>query len=84
MDTILFTSKGEETRFNALKREHKENFERTEMEREAECALKGTEFTPQDYEPISDDVVLATIRAGWRSPLDKAFERKSKKEGWNK
>lgn len=63
---------------NEQQREH----EREELAKAADARLRGEAYEPQQFAGIDEAIALDAVRRGWKSPLDKAFERKARKEGW--
>lgn len=70
----------EQQRVNAFKFEHKMKWDAEQVQKQSEAYHNGKEFTPTDYVEVSDEDALAAVRAGWKSELDKRFEKKFKRE----
>lgn len=63
---------------NEQRREH----EFAEAQRAAAAKNKGEEYVEKAFEGIADEVALDAVRRGWKSQLEKRFERKARMEGW--
>lgn len=70
----------EQKKVNSYKIEHKMNFEREQFHLESQAERKGEAFTPAEYVEPNDEEILALVRAGWKSGLDRAFEKKFARE----
>lgn len=79
MELIVMTSE-EQEKVNSFKTEHKMKWEKEQHLLEMEAEYKGETFTPGEYKEVSDADALAAVRAGWKSFLDKQFEKKWKRE----
>ena len=79
MESVVMTSE-EREKVESFKNECKRNWEREQYLLEAEAESKGETFTPVEYKEVSDADALAVVRAGWKSELDKQFEKKFKRE----
>lgn len=79
MESVVMTNQ-EEKKVETFKIEHKMNWEREQFLLEVEAERKGETFTPGTYQEVSDADALAAVRAGWKSELDKLFEKKFKRE----
>lgn len=79
MESVVMTSE-EQKKVNSFKIEHKMKWEREQYLLKVEAEHKGETFTPGEYKEVSDADALAAVRAGWKSELDKAFEKKWKRE----
>ena len=75
MESVVMTSE-EGKKVRSFKNEHKTNWEREQFLLEVDAEHRGETFTPSQYVEVSDADALAAVRAGWKSGLDKAFERK--------
>ena len=72
----VFMTNDEQKKVNAFKSEHKMNWESQQRQLEIEANHKGESFTPTEYVEVSDENALSAIRNGWKSGLDKRFEKK--------
>ena len=79
MESVVMTTQ-EEKKVESFKIEHKMKWEREQYFLEVEAERKGEAFTPGTYQEVSDADALAAVRAGWKSELDKRFEKKFKRE----
>ena len=79
MESVLMTSE-ERKRVESFRTEHKTNWEREQYLLEVAADRRGESFTPGTYQEVSDADALAAVRAGWKSGLEKAFEKKFKRE----
>lgn len=79
MESLVMTNQ-EEKKVESFKIEHKMNWEREQFLLEAEAERKGETFTPGTYQEVIDADALAAVRAGWKSELDKQFEKKFERE----
>ena len=75
-----FMTSEEKKKVESFKIEHKMNFEREQYNLEAEAERKGEAFTPAEYQEPNVEDILAAVRAGWKSELDKRFEKKFERE----
>ena len=66
----------EQQKVNAFKAEHKMKWNAEQAQKKSEAYHNGKEFTPTDYVEVSDEDALAAVRAGWKSGLEKRFEKK--------
>ena len=76
----VYLSEKEQQQMSAFKWEHKMNFQREQILLENEAKQKGENFVPSQYVEVSDETALAAVRAGWKSGLDKQFDKKRKRE----
>ena len=76
----VFMTTEEQEKVESLKRTNRLNWDLEQKRLEADAERKGEAFTPGVYEEVSDADALAAVRAGWRSELDRAFEKKFKRE----
>lgn len=83
MERVICSSE-ERAKIAAFKREAKMEFEREETLNQLAAERMGQTYEPKTFEDINDADALAAVRAGWKSRLEKAFERKGRKEGWKK
>jgi len=79
MESVVMTSE-EREKVESFKNEYKRNWEREQYLLEAVAERKGETFTPVEYREVSDADALAAVRAGWKSELDKVFEKKWERE----
>ena len=79
MESVIMTSE-EREKVESFKNECKRNWEREQFLLESEAERTGQPFTPGTYKEVSDADALAAVRAGWKSELDKAFEKKWERE----
>ena len=70
----------ERKKVNTFKKEHRLKFESEQQRLKSEAKRKGETFTPIDYVEVSDEDALSCVRAGWKSWLDKQFEKKRQRE----
>lgn len=81
MAELTMTSQ-ERERVDLFIREQRTEWERNEEQKMHLAALKGEEYTPQDFPGYNEQEALNAVRAGWKSKLDMMFEKKRKREGW--
>ena len=79
MESVVMTSE-EREKVESFKNECKRNWEREQYLLEAEAEGKGETFISGTYQEVSDADALAAVRAGWKSELDKRFEKKWERE----
>lgn len=75
-----FMSDEERQKVNSFKNEHRLKFESEQQRLRSESERKGETYTPEDYVEVSDKDALDCVRAGWKSWLDKQFEKKRLRE----
>lgn len=72
----VFMTEQEQQKVNAFKAENKMKWEDQQRQLEMKAKHKGEAFTPTDYVEVSDENALMAVRNGWKSKLDKLFEKK--------
>ena len=74
----VFMTDEERQKVEAFKSEYKIKWEKEQQQLEEEANKSGAPFTPGVYQEVSDSDALTAVRGGWKSFLDKQFERKRK------
>ena len=72
----------ERKQMKAFEYERKMEHDRNELNKQHCARLRGETYEPQPFGGVDEEIALDAVRRGWKSPLQKAFEKKSKKEGW--
>lgn len=83
MDKLTMTEQ-EKERVSSFIREQKSEWDAKEQEKVFNERLQGKEYEPQQFPGYDEAAALQAVRNGWKSKLDKMFEKKAKKEGWGK
>ena len=82
MEQKTYISDEERRLMKSFEYERKLEFERNELNKQACARLRGENYEPQPFGGVDEAVALDAVRRGWKSPLDRAFEKKAKREGW--
>lgn len=80
MAEVLYIDMKEKQKVETFIREKKNDFERQELLKAIDAEKKGETYEEKEFPGVDEAEALAAVRAGWKSYLDKAFERKRKKE----
>lgn len=82
MEQKTFITQEERRLIKAFQYEQQREFEQDERYKEAVARLKGENYEPQPFPGVDEEIALDAVRRGWKSGLDRAFERKARREGW--
>lgn len=84
MSEVLTVTQAEKERIALFINEQREEWNREEQNKALLAAREHKSYEPQPFPGFSEEVALRAIRSGWKSNLDKMFERKARREGWAK
>ena len=84
MSEVLTVTAEERERIKLFISEQKQDWEREESNKFLLAQREGKEYVKREFPGFSEEVALRAIRSGWKSNLDKLFERKARREGWAK
>ena len=76
----IYMTPEERAKLDSFVREQREAWEQKELQEYHNQRLQGKEYEPQPFPGFDEATALQQIRAGWQSPLDRAFSRKFKQE----
>lgn len=74
----------EKQRVKMFIREQAQEWEREERQKAFLASRKGENYEVRDFPGFDENAALQAVRSGWKSQLDKLFERKFKREGIRK
>ncbi|MBR6456792.1 MAG: hypothetical protein IKT22_07460 [Prevotella sp.] len=77
-----FISEEERRLMKAFEYERKFEHNQNELSKQARARLRGETYEPQPFGGVDEEIALDAVRRGWKSGLDRAFEKKARKEGW--
>lgn len=80
MEQLKMTQQ-ERTRVEMFIREQAMDWEQQEQQKAFLASRKGEKYEVKDFPGFDENAALQAVRSGWRSTLDKLFERKFKREG---
>lgn len=84
MEQKTYISDEERRAMKSFENERQREHDRNELNKQHCARLRGETYEPQPFGGVSEEIALDAVRRGWKSPLQKAFDRKSRKEGWAK
>lgn len=84
MEQKTYVSEEERKQMKAFEYERKLEHDRNELNKQHSARLRGEIYEPQQFGGVDEEIALDAVRRGWKSPLDKFFEKKAKREGWAK
>jgi hypothetical protein len=82
MEQKSYITDEERRAIKSFEYERKREHDRNELNKQNCARLRGEVYEPQPFAGVDEEIALDAVRRGWKSPLQKAFEKKSKKEGW--
>ena len=84
MEQKTYITDQERKQMKAFEYERKMEHDRNELSKQNCARLRGEVYEPQPFMGVSEEIALDAVRRGWKSPLDKFFEKKARREGWAK
>lgn len=82
MEQNTYITPEERKQMKSFEYERKREHERNELNKQHCARLRGEVYEPQPFGGVDEAIALDAVRRGWKSPLDKFFEKKARKEGW--
>lgn len=80
MEELTMTSQ-ERERLQMFINEQREDWEQQERQKAFLASRKGENYEVRDFPGFDENAALQAVRSGWKSQLDKMFEKKFRKEG---
>lgn len=84
MEQKTYITDEERRLMKSFEYERQREHERNELNKQHCARLRGEEYEPQLFGGVSEEIALDAVRRGWKSQLDRMFEKKAKREGWAK
>lgn len=82
MEQKTYITDEERRAIKSFEYERQREHDRNELNKQHCARLRGETYEPQPFGGVSEEIALDAVRRGWKSPLQQAFDRKSRKEGW--
>ncbi len=80
MGEIYYSSERERQNVACYIKEQKDAFDYQERQNQLEAEREGKTYEIKEFQGIDEAKALEAVRAGWKSRLDIAFEKKKKRE----
>ena len=84
MEQKTYISDQERKQMKSFAYERQREHDRNELNKQHCAQLRGEVYEPQPFAGVDEAIALDAVRRGWKSQLDRMFEKKAKREGWAK